>query len=104
MAWLFLFLAGLSEVLSVTLIKLAKGPNKRKVYVFCGLAMISSLYCLSLSIKSIPIGTAYGVWTGIGSAGAAIAGILIFKESRHYKKLLCIGLIVIGVIGLDLTS
>lgn len=62
--------------------------------------MLGSVFFLDLSIKSIPLGTAYAIWTGIGAAGTAIVGILLFGEPHQLIRLLCIGLIILGVIGL----
>lgn len=66
--------------------------------------MIASFYFLSLALKTLPIGTAYAVWTGIGTVGAAIFGMLIFGESREAMRIACIVLIVAGIVGLKLTS
>ena len=66
--------------------------------------MIASFYFLSLAVRVLPIGTAYAVWTGIGTVGAAVLGILIFGETRDLSKLVCILLIVSGIVGLKLTS
>jgi quaternary ammonium compound-resistance protein SugE len=66
--------------------------------------MIISLYLLAVALRTLPVGTGYAVWTGIGSVGAAILGIFLFDESREITRLLCIVLIVAGIIGLKLTS
>ena len=66
--------------------------------------MAVSFYCLSRALASIPLGTAYAVWTGIGAVGLAMAGIIILGESRDPVRLACIGLIIIGIIGLKITS
>jgi quaternary ammonium compound-resistance protein SugE len=66
--------------------------------------MIASFYFLSLALKTLPIGTAYAVWTGIGTVGAAVLGILIFGETREVSKVVCVLLIVAGIVGLKLTS
>jgi len=66
--------------------------------------MIGSFYCLSLAIKTLPLGTAYAIWTGIGAVGAAILGMYLFGESREISKIICIMLIVAGFVGLKLAS
>jgi quaternary ammonium compound-resistance protein SugE len=66
--------------------------------------MAISLYFLALAIRTIPLGTGYAVWTGIGAAGTAIFGIILFAESASLPRLLCIGLIISGIVGLKLTS
>lgn len=68
------------------------------------LGMIASFYFLSLALKTLPIGTAYAVWTGIGTVGAALLGMVLFDEPREIARILCILLIVIGIAGLKLTS
>ncbi|MFC6349039.1 DMT family transporter, partial [Stenotrophomonas acidaminiphila] len=67
-------------------------------------AMAVSFWCLSQSLRSIPIGTGYAIWTGIGAVGAAALGIVLFGDSASWPRLLCIGLIVAGVIGLKIVS
>lgn len=67
-------------------------------------AMVVSFWCLSQSLKSIPIGTGYAIWTGIGAVGAAALGIVLFGDSASWPRLLCIGLIVSGVIGLKVVG
>ena len=66
--------------------------------------MIASFYFLALALKTIPVGTGYAIWTGIGAAGTAILGIILFSEPASWPRLLCIGVIVTGIIGLKLTS
>ena len=66
--------------------------------------MVASFYFLSLAVRSLPIGTAYAVWTGIGTVGAAILGMYVFGESRDVMRILCIGLIIAGIAGLKFTS
>ncbi|MNH89258.1 Quaternary ammonium compound-resistance protein SugE [compost metagenome] len=104
MAWLFLMIAGLMEVISVVCMKLSNGFTKRGPLAVCVVTMMTSFYFLSLSLEAIPIGTAYGVWTGIGSAGSIIVGIFIFHEKLNRQQLLFLAFIIIGVIGLKLSS
>lgn len=72
--------------------------------IVTAILMIASFYFLSLAVKSLPIGTAYAVWTGIGTVGAAILGMILFDEPRNFARILCIALIIAGIAGLKLTS
>ena len=104
MAWLYLFIAGLFETAWAIGLKYSAGFTKLGPSVFTVVAMMVSLYLLALALRTIPVGTGYAVWTGIGTVGAAILGILLFNESREIARILCILLIVAGIIGLKLTS
>ncbi|MGI8819449.1 MAG: quaternary ammonium compound efflux SMR transporter SugE [Chthoniobacterales bacterium] len=100
MSWLYLFLAGLMEVAWAIGLKYSHGWSRLWPSVITALLMIVSFAFLSLALKALPIGTAYAIWTGIGAAGTAIAGIYLFGEPRDLVRLLCIGLIIAGVVGL----
>lgn len=104
MNWIYLFIAGILEVGWAIGLKYTEGWTKLVPSVLTAAAMIASFYFLSLALKSLPIGTAYAVWTGIRTVGAAILGMLIFGESREAIKIVCILLIVAGIAGLKLTS
>jgi quaternary ammonium compound-resistance protein SugE len=104
MAWTYLSIAGLLEIAWAIGLKYTAGWTKLYPSLLTAAAMIASFYFLSLAVKTLPVGTAYAVWTGIGTVGAAILGILIFGESREVSKIVCIVLIVAGIIGLKLTS
>ena len=104
MAWLYLFVAGVFETAWAIGLKYSAGFTKFGPSVFTVVAMGVSLYLLALALRTLPIGTGYAVWTGIGTVGAAILGILLFNESRETARILCILLIVAGIIGLKLTS
>lgn len=104
MAWLFLLLSGVGEIGGVTFMKLSDGFRKWKGTVGALLSGIVSFYCLSRALQDIPISTAYGIWTGIGSAGSVLLGMLLFRESKDWRKLLFIGMIIVGVIGLRLSG
>ena len=104
MAWLYLFVAGIFETAWAIGLKYSAGFTKFGPSVFTVVAMSISLYLLALALRTIPVGTGYAVWTGIGTVGAAILGILLFNESREISRILCILLIVAGIIGLKLTS
>jgi quaternary ammonium compound-resistance protein SugE len=99
-AWLFLTIAGLFECGWAIGLKYTEGFTRLRPAIFTILAMIVSFQLLSLSMKSIPVGTAYAVWTGIGAVGVALLGMVLFGESRDVMRVACILLIVCGVIGL----
>lgn len=104
MAWIYLIAAGLLELAWMVGMKLSEGFTRLLPSAGTVLAMIGSFVLLLLAIRDIPIGTAYAVWTGIGAAGAALVGILLFDEPRDLLRLACVALIVAGVVGLKLTS
>ena len=104
MAWIYLLIAGLFETAWAIGLKYSEGFTKLGPSLFTAAAMIISLYLLSLALRTLPVGTGYAVWTGIGTVGAAILGIVLFEESRAIPRILCIFLIVAGIIGLKLTS
>ena len=104
MAWIYLVVAGLFEVVWAIGLKYTEGWTRLWPSVGTLAAMVVSFWCLSQSLKSIPIGTGYAIWTGIGAVGAAALGILLFGDSASWPRLLCIGLIVCGVIGLKMVS
>jgi quaternary ammonium compound-resistance protein SugE len=102
MQWLMLFVAGLMEIVWTIGLKYTEGFTRLAPSAVTIGAMIISMALLGLAVKSLPIGTAYAVWTGIGTVGAAVAGILLFGESATALRLGCIGLIIAGIIGLKL--
>ena len=104
MAWVYLVIAGLLEVGWAVGLKYTEGWTGFYPSLLTAATMIASFYFLSLSLKTLHIGTAYAVWTGIGTVGAAISGILIFGETREVSKVVCVLLIVAGIAGLKLTS
>ncbi|MGP4060834.1 DMT family transporter [Halobacillus sp. H74] len=104
MAWVFLLLAGAGEMTAMFFLKLSDGFQKRAPAVFAILAGGVSFYFLSLSLNELPIGTAYAIWTGIGSAGTVLLGIFFFKEKTNRKKIAFITCIIAGVIGLKMVS
>lgn len=104
MAWLLLFVAGLFEVAWAIGLKYTEGFTRLWPSVLTVAAMIVSVVCLALALKSIPVGTGYAVWTGIGAVGTAILGIVLFGESAAAGRLACIALIVAGIVGLKLVS
>lgn len=104
MQWLFLIIAGVFEIAWAIGLKYSYGFTKLVPSVLTILGMIASFYFLSLAMKNIPLGTAYAIWTGIGTVGTGILGIILFNESINPIRLICIGFIVIGAIGLKLVS
>ena len=104
MSWIILFIAGLLEVVWAIGLKYTHGFTRLTPSVITVTAMIVSIVLLSWAMRSLPVGTAYAVWTGIGAVGAAALGIVLFGDSASWPRLLCIGLIVSGVIGLKMVS
>jgi quaternary ammonium compound-resistance protein SugE len=102
MNWLILFIAGLLEVVWAVGLKYTDGFSKLWPSVITLAAMTGSVVLLSHAMKTIPIGTAYAVWTGIGAVGVATLGILMFGEPRNALRIGCILLIVAGIVGLKL--
>jgi len=104
MAWMYLFIAGFFEVVWAIGLKYTKGFTELFPSIITVIGMIASVLFLSMALKTIPVGTAYAIWTGIGATGTALMGILLFKESTELLRIMCILFIVIGVVGLRLTS
>ncbi len=104
MAWIYLLIAGIFECGWAIGLKYTQGFTKLLPTSWTILSMILSLYFLSLSLKSIPIGTAYAIWTGIGALGAFILGILLYNDSLDFWRIFFISLLIISIIGLKTTS
>jgi quaternary ammonium compound-resistance protein SugE len=102
--WVALVIAGLLEIVWAVGLKYTEGFTRLVPSAITIGAMAASMWLLASAVKSIPIGTGYAVWTGIGAAGTAFLGMLLLGESRSAVRLLCIVLIVVGIIGLKLTS
>ena len=100
MEWIWLLISGIGEIGGVTFIKLSDGFKRWKPTVGAVISSIVSFYFLSLALREIPIGTAYGIWTGIGAAGSVLLGMVLFNESRDVRKLFFISMIIAGVVGL----
>lgn len=100
--WLWLLAAGLFEVVWASGLKSTHGFTRLWPSVWVGLAMLASIYGLSVAVKGLPVGTAYAVWTGIGAAGTAIVGIFLLGESAALARVACICMIVAGTVGLKL--
>src|SRR5690606_41388079 len=104
MAWGILVVAGLFEVGWAVGLKYTEGFTRLWPTVLTVASMIASMGLLGLAVRSLPIGTAYAVWTGIGTVGTAVLGIVLFREPATVVRLVCIGLIVAGIIGLRLAG
>ena len=102
MAWIYLFIAGLLECAWAVGLKYSDGFTQFWPTVFTAIAAIASLIFLGLAMRSLPIGTAYAIWTGIGAVGVAIFGIIVFGESAAVARIASIALIVLGIAGLKL--
>ncbi len=102
--WALLFVAGILEIGWAIGLKYTEGFTRLWPSIVTIVTMAASMYLLALAARGLPIGTAYAVWTGIGAVGTAIIGIFLFDESRDWMRLLCIGLIISGVLGLKLVS
>lgn len=104
MAWIALFFAGLFEVGWAIGLKTTAGFTRLGPSVLTVAAMIASLGLLGIALKELPLGTSYAVWTGIGTVGTALLGIVLFDESTDAFRLGCIGLIVVGTLGLKIVT
>lgn len=104
MAWFYLIIAGLFECAWAIGLKYTEGFTRPVPSVLTIAAMIISVGLLSAAMKSIPVGTAYAIWTGIGAVGVAVTGMILFGESRELLRILCLLLIFSGIVGLKLVS
>lgn len=104
MTWLILVLAGLLEVVWATGLKYTEGFTRLWPSVITIVSTIASFWLLALAMKSLPLGTAYVIWVGIGAVGAFIAGIVLFQESLTVLRVGSVGLIVLGLVGLKLAT
>ncbi len=104
MPWFHLLIAGLLEVAWAVGLKQTAGWTRLWPSLITVALMIASFFFLSLALRTLPIGTAYAIWTGIGAIGTALIGIYIFDEPRTAARLVCILLIISGVVGLKLAS
>ena len=104
MAWVVLLVAGLLEVGWAIGLKYTEGFTRFWPSVGTAISMVLSVVLLGWAMRSLPVGTAYAVWTGIGAVGTVILGIVLFHEPANAARLICVGLIVAGILGLKLTS
>lgn len=104
MAWVYLVIAGLLEIAWAISLKYTQGFTKLGPSIITVAFMVLSFSLLSISLRTLPVGTAYAVWTGIGVIGTAVLGIVLFREPASFARMICIGLIVVGVVGLRFVS
>jgi quaternary ammonium compound-resistance protein SugE len=104
MNWILLVLAGLCEVAWAIGLKYTEGFTRPLPTVGTLSAMLISIWLLGIAMKSLPVGTAYAVWVGIGAVGTAILGIILLNESANAARLVSLGLIVAGIVGLKLAT
>jgi quaternary ammonium compound-resistance protein SugE len=104
LAWLTLVVAGLFEIGWAVGLKYTEGFTRPGPTVVTIISMVLSLALLGLALRTLPLGTAYAVWTGIGTVGTAALGVALFGESADALRLACIGLIVAGIVGLKLVT
>jgi len=103
-AWVYLTIAGLFEIGWAVGLKYSDGFSKPVPSFLTVVAMAFSIWLLALAMRTIPVGTAYAVWTGIGAIGVAVLGVVLFGESRELLRIVCLFLIIAGIIGLKLVS
>jgi quaternary ammonium compound-resistance protein SugE len=104
MAWVYLVVAGLLEVGWAIGLKYTEGFTRLVPSILTGSAIVLSMFLLSLAARTLPIGTAYGVWVGIGTVGTAVLGILLFDEPRNFGRVVFLALLVVSIVGLKLTT
>ncbi len=104
MPWTLLFFAGLFEIAWAIGLKYTDGFSRLVPSVLTVAAMVASVVLLGLAMKHLPVGTAYAVWTGIGTVGTVILGIVLMGDSAAPLRLVCLGLIMLGIVGLKLTA
>lgn len=104
MAWVSLIIAGMFEIVGVLGMNRIKRDNNAKAYLIFCIGILASFLCLSFAMRSLPMGTAYAIWTGIGTAGGALVGMLFFGESKEWRRILFIGMVLAAAVGLKLFS
>jgi quaternary ammonium compound-resistance protein SugE len=104
MAWLLVLVSGLLEVGWAMGLKLSQGFTRPWPTALTLAGMIASFVLLSIAVRTLPLSTAYAVWVGIGAVGSAIVGIAVFDESPSPARIACLALVVIGIVGLKLTT
>lgn len=104
MSWLLLAVAGVFEIAWAVGLKYTDGFTRPVPTALTVGALAASMVLLALAVRDLPVGTAYAVWTGIGAAGTAVMGIWLFDESRDPVRLICLGLVVAGVLGLKFAA
>ena len=104
MAWIYLGIAGLLEVLWATTMKQSEGFTRLWPTIFTAVAMAGSVWLLAIAMRTLPLGTAYAIWTGIGAVGAFVVGIILMGAAATFGRIASVALIITGMIGLKLSS
>lgn len=104
MSWVHLLIAGFFEIFWAVGLKFSQGFTKILPSVLTVLGMLASFYFLSMALKKLPLSIAYAIWTGIGTVGTVLFGVLYFGESISIAKIICLGMIVFGIIGLRILN
>lgn len=104
MAWIYLILAGIEEIIAVIAMKYMDGLKRKWPIIVMTVGFVFSFYCLTLAMQMIPPGVAYAVWAGVGTVGITLVGLFWFKEKYRLNQFIFLGLIIIGVIGMRLTT
>lgn len=104
MAWIYLIVAGIFEVVWSTMMKLSHGFSILSYSILTVVGMILSFAGLIIATKHLPISIAYPIWTGIGAVGSVLVGIFLFHEDLNWITLLFVGLLIVGIIGIKITS
>ncbi|MEB8108140.1 multidrug efflux SMR transporter [Staphylococcus equorum] len=104
MAWFILLIAGLLEVIGVVILNEITRTKRKSLVVLLAIAFICSFSTLKVAMNDIPMGTAYATWSGIGTGGGTLVGMLIYNESKNAKRIFFIGLIIFSIVGLKLIS
>jgi quaternary ammonium compound-resistance protein SugE len=104
MAWTYLLIAGAFEIAWAMGLKYTRDFTRLGASVFTFVAMIASFWFLAKAVRTLPLGTSYAVWTGIGVLGTTVLGIMVFDESRSIIRLVCIAMILAGIVGLNITT
>jgi quaternary ammonium compound-resistance protein SugE len=104
MAWVYLIIAGLLETGWAIGLKYTDGFKRPLPSVLTFAAMVGSMVLLGLAVRTLPIGTAYAIWVGIGAVGAVVLGIILFDEPRDFARMFFVGLLIVSLVGLKLTA
>ena len=104
MNWLYLTIAGFFEIFWAVGLKFSHGFTKILPSIFTVIGMLASFYFLSLALKKLPLSIAYAIWTGIGTVGTFLFGVIYFGESISLAKIICVGMIIFGIIGLRILN
>lgn len=104
MAWVYLVVAGIFEVVWSTAMKLSAGFSRPLPSIIMVVGMLFSFFLLTIATKTLPLGTAYAIWTGIGALGAVIIGVIAFQEPLTLARCIFLGFILIGILGLKISS